>query len=189
MRVAVIGAGVIGVTTAYELGADGHDVTVFERRGTVAAESSFANAGLVAPGYVSPWSAPGMPGKVLSHLWREHAPVRVPRVEPPELHAQDRRLQGVELRVGRQVPELVLADLPEVPQHGDLLGERAVRRRDHAAVAEPAQVLGRMEAEAAGEPERAGPPPVRAARAVRLGGVLEQQGTAASARLLQPRGR
>ena len=76
MRVAVIGAGVIGVTTAYELGADGHDVTVFERRGTVAAESSFANAGLVAPGYVSPWSAPGMPGKVISHLWREHSPVR-----------------------------------------------------------------------------------------------------------------
>src|ERR1019366_1821087 len=77
MRVAVIGAVVIGVTTAYELGADGHDVTVFERRGTVAAESSFANAGLVAPGYVSPWAAPGMPGKVLSHLWRAHAPVRI----------------------------------------------------------------------------------------------------------------
>ena len=79
MRVAVIGAGVIGVTTAYELAADGHDVTVFERRGTVAAESSFANAGLVAPGYVSPWAAPGMPGKVLSHLWRAHAPVRIGR--------------------------------------------------------------------------------------------------------------
>jgi D-amino-acid dehydrogenase len=76
MRVAVIGAGVIGVTTAYELAVDGHEVTVLERRGTVAAESSFANAGLVAPGYVSPWSAPGMPGKVLSHLWKEHAPVR-----------------------------------------------------------------------------------------------------------------
>ena len=43
MRVAVIGAGVIGVTTAYELCADGHDVTVLERRGTVAAEASFAN--------------------------------------------------------------------------------------------------------------------------------------------------
>jgi D-amino-acid dehydrogenase len=76
MRVAVIGAGVIGVTTAYELGCDGHEVTVFERRGTVAAESSFANAGLVAPGYVSPWAAPGMPGKVLSHLFQAHAPVR-----------------------------------------------------------------------------------------------------------------
>jgi D-amino-acid dehydrogenase len=68
---------VVGVTTAYELCADGHDVTVFERRGTVAAESSFANAGLVAPGYVAPWAAPGMPGKVLSHLGRAHAPVRV----------------------------------------------------------------------------------------------------------------
>ena len=54
MKVAVIGAGVIGVTTAYELAADGHEVTVFERRGSVAAETSFANAGIVAPGYVTP---------------------------------------------------------------------------------------------------------------------------------------
>jgi len=77
MRIAVIGAGVIGVTTAYELGADGHEVTVFERRGTVAAEASFANAGLIAPGYVAPWAAPGMPGKVLSHLLSAHAPVRI----------------------------------------------------------------------------------------------------------------
>ena len=65
MRVAVIGAGVIGVTTAYELAVDGHDVTVFERRGTVAAECSFANAGMVAPGYTGPWAAPGMPLKVV----------------------------------------------------------------------------------------------------------------------------
>ena len=79
MRVAVIGAGVVGVTTAYELCSDGHDVTVFERHGSVAAESSFANAGLVAPGYVSPWAAPGMPAKVLSHLGRTHAPVRLGR--------------------------------------------------------------------------------------------------------------
>jgi D-amino-acid dehydrogenase len=79
MHVAVIGAGVIGVTTAYELAIDGHAVTVFERCGTVAAEGSFANAGLVAPGYVAPWAAPGMPGKVLSHLLRDHAPVRIGR--------------------------------------------------------------------------------------------------------------
>ena len=77
MRIAVIGAGIIGVTTAYELATDGHEVTVFERRGSVAAETSFANAGLVAPGYVTPWAAPGMPGKVLRHLLSQHAPVRV----------------------------------------------------------------------------------------------------------------
>ncbi len=76
MRVAVIGAGIVGATTAYELAADGHEVTVFERRGSVAAEASFANAGVVSPAYVTPWAAPGMPWHVLSHLFRQHSPVR-----------------------------------------------------------------------------------------------------------------
>ncbi|RYG08614.1 MAG: FAD-dependent oxidoreductase, partial [Burkholderiales bacterium] len=75
MKVAVIGAGIIGITTAWELAMDGHEVTVFERRGAAAEEGSFANAGVVAPGYVTPWAAPGMPRKVLSHLLSRHAPV------------------------------------------------------------------------------------------------------------------
>ena len=77
MKVAVIGAGIIGVTTAFELAVDGHEVTVFERRASVAEETSFANAGVVAPGYVTPWAAPGMPGKVARFLLSQHAPVRV----------------------------------------------------------------------------------------------------------------
>ena len=77
MRVAVIGAGIIGITTAYELAMDGHEVTVIERRGAAAEETSFANAGIVAPGYVTPWAAPGMPGKILAHLFRRHAPVKL----------------------------------------------------------------------------------------------------------------
>jgi D-amino-acid dehydrogenase len=77
MRVAVIGAGIVGVTTAFELAVDGHQVTVFERRASVAEEASFANAGVVAPGYVTPWAAPGMAAKVASFLMRRHAPVRI----------------------------------------------------------------------------------------------------------------
>ena len=77
MRIAIVGAGIIGVTTAFELAADGHDVTVFERHGAAALETSFANAGVVAPGYVTPWAAPGMPGKVARYLFSRHAPVRV----------------------------------------------------------------------------------------------------------------
>ena len=77
MKIAIVGAGIVGVTTAYELAADGHEVTVFERRGAVAEETSFANAGLVAPGYVTPWAAPGMPGKVARYLFSRHAPVKV----------------------------------------------------------------------------------------------------------------
>ena len=76
MKVAVIGAGIVGVTTAFELSADGHAVTVFERRSAVAEESSFANAGVLAPGYVTPWAAPGMPWKLVSQLFRRHAAVR-----------------------------------------------------------------------------------------------------------------
>lgn len=86
MRIAVIGAGIVGVTSAYELAADGHEVTVFERRGSVAAESSFANAGVIAPGYVTPWASPGMPWHVMSHLFQRHAPVRLSaRVGPSTL--------------------------------------------------------------------------------------------------------
>lgn len=77
MKIAIVGAGIIGVTTAYELAADGHEVTVFERHGAAALETSFANAGVVAPGYVTPWAAPGMPGKVARYLFSRHAPVRV----------------------------------------------------------------------------------------------------------------
>ena len=77
MHIAVIGAGIVGVTTAYELAHDGHEVTVFERRGSVAAEGSFANAGVLAPGYVTPWAAPGMPGKLLGHWMSRHAPLRL----------------------------------------------------------------------------------------------------------------
>ena len=54
MHMVVIGAGIIGVTTAYFLRRDGHDVTVIERRSGVAQETSFANAGVMAPSYVAP---------------------------------------------------------------------------------------------------------------------------------------
>lgn len=76
MRIAVIGAGIVGVTTAQALHEDGHEVTVFERRGSVATEASFANAGWLAPGYVTPWAAPGMLRKVLAQWRSRDAAVR-----------------------------------------------------------------------------------------------------------------
>ncbi len=91
MRIAVIGAGIVGVTTAHALRADGHEVTVFERRGSVATESSFANAGFLAPGYVTPWASPDMPGKVLSQLFGRDAAVRLVGVPGPALLSWLRR--------------------------------------------------------------------------------------------------
>ena len=77
MKIAIVGAGVIGVTTAYELACDGHEVTVFERNSSIAVESSFANAGVIAPGYAAPWAAPGMSFKVLKYMFSRHAPVKI----------------------------------------------------------------------------------------------------------------
>jgi D-amino-acid dehydrogenase len=77
MKIAVVGAGIVGVSTAYELAQDGHQVTVYERRGSAAEEASFANAGVLAPSYVTPWAAPGMPWKVAKQLLAQHAAVRV----------------------------------------------------------------------------------------------------------------
>ncbi|HYP86336.1 D-amino acid dehydrogenase [Variovorax sp.] len=77
MRIAIVGAGVIGVTTAWELTRDGHEVDVFERRNAAAEEASFANAGVIAPGYVTPWAAPGMAGKVLRSLFSSHGAVKL----------------------------------------------------------------------------------------------------------------
>lgn len=77
MKIAIIGAGIIGVTTAYELASDGHEVHVFERRASACEETSFANAGVIAPGYVTPWAVPGMPSKVLKSFFQKHTPIRL----------------------------------------------------------------------------------------------------------------
>ena len=75
MRVIVLGAGVIGVTTAYYLAKDGHEVTVIDRQKGPALETSFANAGEISPGYASPWAAPGIPMKAAKWLFMKHAPL------------------------------------------------------------------------------------------------------------------
>lgn len=74
MQVAVIGGGVVGVCTAYFLAAAGHQTVVLERLGNVALETSFGNAGLMAPGHAAPWAAPGMPQKLLSYLFKPESP-------------------------------------------------------------------------------------------------------------------
>jgi D-amino-acid dehydrogenase len=75
MKVLVLGAGIVGVTSAYQLAKAGHDVTVLDRQTGPALETSFANAGEVSFGYCSPWAAPGIPQKAIKWLFMEHAPL------------------------------------------------------------------------------------------------------------------
>ena len=55
MKVCILGAGVVGLTSAYYLAKKGVQVTVLDRQPDVALETSFANAGQVSPGYSAPW--------------------------------------------------------------------------------------------------------------------------------------
>ena len=77
MRALVLGSGVIGVTTAWYLARQGHEVTVVDRQPGPALETSFANAGQVSPGYSTPWAAPGIPMKALKWLFQRHAPLAI----------------------------------------------------------------------------------------------------------------
>jgi D-amino-acid dehydrogenase len=74
--VVVLGAGVMGVTTAYYLAKAGRAVTVLDRQPEAAAETSFANAGLIAPGHSNAWASPRAPMILLKSLWRDDTALR-----------------------------------------------------------------------------------------------------------------
>jgi D-amino-acid dehydrogenase len=75
MRVIVLGAGVVGVTSAWYLAADGHEVTVVDRQPAPARETSHANGGQISVSHAEPWATPAAPWKALKWLGREDAPL------------------------------------------------------------------------------------------------------------------
>ena len=83
MKVLVMGAGVIGVSTAYELVKSGCEVSIVDRQPAAGLETSFANAGEISPGYASPWAGPGVPLKAVQWMLDKHGPLVVhPRLDP-----------------------------------------------------------------------------------------------------------
>ena len=77
MKVVVLGSGVIGVTTAYFLAREGHEVQVVERNEKAALETSYANAGLVAPGHSYAWASPKAPGILIKSLFKADQALRL----------------------------------------------------------------------------------------------------------------
>jgi D-amino-acid dehydrogenase len=77
MRVCVLGAGVIGLVSAYYLARDGHQVTIVDQNGAPGQECSYANGGQLSYSYVSPLAAPGVFGLLPRWLWRADSPLRL----------------------------------------------------------------------------------------------------------------
>jgi D-amino-acid dehydrogenase len=87
MRIVVLGGGVVGVTTAYQLQRDGHEVVVVERNREVAAEASFGNAGMIAPGHSFVWSSPRAPLILAKSLMLKDQALRFKLSADPRLYA------------------------------------------------------------------------------------------------------
>jgi D-amino-acid dehydrogenase len=76
-RSVVLGAGAVGTATAWYLLKHGHEVTVIDRQPAAAMETSWGNGGVIHASEVEPWSAPGMPRKILGWFGKENAPLLV----------------------------------------------------------------------------------------------------------------
>ena len=85
MKVVIIGAGLIGISTSYFLRLRGHEVTVIEREGGPGLQTSFANGALVSPSMPEPWNAPGCWRLLLASLGRPDAPLQLRLRALPDL--------------------------------------------------------------------------------------------------------
>ena len=75
MKVAVLGAGVIGTASAWYLSQAGHEVRVIDRQNAAGMETSFANGGQISADHAAPWAKPGVPLQALKWLMQEDAPL------------------------------------------------------------------------------------------------------------------
>lgn len=85
MKVIVLGAGVLGVTTAYYLAREGAEVRVLDRQPGPGMETSFANAGELSYGMTSPWAAPGIPLKAIKWMMMKYRPLFIRPLLDPNL--------------------------------------------------------------------------------------------------------
>ena len=72
-KVVVIGGGIVGLSTAFYLRAEGHEVTVLDK-GTLSEGASFVNAGYLTPSHIVPLAAPGMISKGLKWMFNSSSP-------------------------------------------------------------------------------------------------------------------
>jgi D-amino-acid dehydrogenase len=83
MRILIMGGGIVGVTTAYQLVQDGHEVVLVERREGAGLETSWGNAGMIAPGHSFAWSSPQAPMILLKSLFARNQALRFrPSADP-----------------------------------------------------------------------------------------------------------
>lgn len=75
MKILVLGAGVVGTTSAWFLAKAGHEVTVVDRQAGAGMETSFANGGQISVSHALPWANPAALATTFRWLLKEDAPL------------------------------------------------------------------------------------------------------------------
>jgi D-amino-acid dehydrogenase len=85
MKVIVLGGGIIGISTAWYLLDEGHEVMVVDRQPDAALETTFANGAQISVSFCEPWANAAAPWKVAKWLLHDDAPLLFrPRLDPPQ---------------------------------------------------------------------------------------------------------
>jgi D-amino-acid dehydrogenase len=110
MNIVVIGAGIVGMTTAWYLARDGHRVTVVDRADAAGAETSYANGGQLSYSFVAPLAGPGVLSKVPGWLLDRNSPLRFrPRADPEQWRWSAAFVRACTAAKSRQTAEKLLA--------------------------------------------------------------------------------
>jgi D-amino-acid dehydrogenase len=135
MKVIVLGAGLLGVTSAYFLRQQGHEVVVIDRQASAAAETSFANGGQISVSHAEPWANPSAPLKVLRWLGT-YSRDTLQQLRRDIGIQYDQRTQGI-LHFYTDAKEFEAAEAPAA-QMRELGCDRRVISADKAVRIEPA---------------------------------------------------
>jgi D-amino-acid dehydrogenase len=86
VKVLILGGGIAGVTSAYYLGRDGHEVTLLEANDALGLEATAGNAGIIAPGHAFAWGSPKAPGMLWRSLLGQETAIRMRLTPDLELY-------------------------------------------------------------------------------------------------------
>jgi D-amino-acid dehydrogenase len=87
VRVLVLGGGIAGVTAAYFIARDGHEVTIVEGQDALGLDATAANAGIIAPGHSFAWASPRAPRMLWRSLLGQETAIRLRLKPDPRLYA------------------------------------------------------------------------------------------------------
>ncbi|MBP8145308.1 MAG: D-amino acid dehydrogenase [Inhella sp.] len=128
MKVVVLGAGIVGVTTAWYLNQSGHEVVLVDRQGDAALETSFANGAQISVSFCEPWANAWVPIKVLKWLARDDSPLLFrPRLELAQMrYGLSFLMQCTTASFERNVEELVQLGRYSHARHKELVAATGI---------------------------------------------------------------